>query len=186
MNHVDDEDAPQPGIGRKDDVQRADEHERLPSREAEQNAGNLAGRKIHRRHDHAVEEEAEIQRPKATNDGRGFARVPDLIELQIGEDARTAPEPRVEEDRRDAREHERPPDPVPRHTVAPHDVRDQVGRIAAERRRHHRKAREPPGHGAARREELGRALAGATAEEERWYETNEQGQRDDQPVEGAK
>ena len=175
-----------PGVRRKDDVQDADERERLPSIEAEQNAGNLARRQIHRRHDHAVEEQAEIHRAEAAHDRRGFAGVADLVELEIGQDARPAPQARVEEDRRDAREHERPPHPVARDAVAPDDVRDQIRRVAAERRRHHRQTGEPPGHGAARREELRRALAGAPAEEQRGHETDQKRQRDDEPVEGAR
>ena len=143
----------------------------------------LHGRQIHGGHDHAVEEEAEVERAEAAHGRRRRARVAHLVELEIGQDARPAPQPRVEEHRRDAGQHERPPDPVAGDAVAPDDVGHQVRRVRAERRRHHREPGEPPRHGAARREELGRALAGAPAEEQRRAEADEERREDDDPVE---
>ena len=185
LDHVDDEHAPQARVRGERDVQQPDERQRLPASRAEQHAGDLAGRKIHRRHDHAVEQQAEVDRAKAADDRRGLPGIADLVELEVGHDARPPPQPRVEEDRRDARQHERPPHPVPRHAVAPDDVGDEVGRVAAEGRGDHREPGEPPRHGAARHEEFRRAAARPLAEEERRHEADEQADRGDDPVEGC-
>src|SRR6185436_7986369 len=92
-------------------------------------------------------------------------------------------QPRVEEHRRDAGQHERPPHPVARDAVPAHDVGDEVGRVAAEGGGDHREAGEPPWHRAARREELGRARAGALTEQQRGPEADDQAGGGDDPVE---
>ena len=53
---------------REDDVEGADERQRLPPRQPEEDAGDLAGGQVHGRHDHAVEEEPEIHRTEAAHD----------------------------------------------------------------------------------------------------------------------
>ncbi len=126
LDHVDDQHAPQARVRREDHVQRADERQRLPALEPEQHAGDLARRQVHRGHDHAVEQQSQVDRPEPAHHAGGLARVPDLVELEIGHHARPAPQPRVEEDGGDARQHERPPDPVAGHAVAPDDVGHQV------------------------------------------------------------
>ena len=152
--------------------------------QAEQDAGDLAGRQVHGGHDHAVEEQPQVDRAEAAHDARRLARVADLVELQVGHHARAPPQPRVEEHRRDAGQHERPPDPVAGHALAPDDVGHQVGRVAAEGGGDHREPGEPPGHRAARGEELGGALAGPLPEEQRGHEADgDRGDRD-HPVQG--
>ena len=151
--------------------------------EPEQNRRDLARGEVHRGHDHAVEEQAEVHRAEPADDAGGLARVADLVELEIGQHARPPPQPRVEEHGRDAGQHERPPHPVAGHAVAPHDVGDEVRRVAAEGRGHHRQAGQPPRHRAAGGEELRRVLAGAPAEEQRRREADDQGGGHDQPVE---
>ena len=185
LDHVDDEHAPQARVRREDDVQQAHEDERLPVVEAEEHVRDLDRGEVDRGHDHAVEEEAEIDRPEAAHEARGLARVAQLVELEVGEDARAPPEPREEEDRRDAREHEGPPLPVPGDALAAHDVGDEVRRVAREGRGHHREAREPPRHRAAGGEELGRVLPRAPPEEERRQEADGECRGDDHPVEGV-
>src|SRR4029079_897443 len=114
--------------------------------------------------------------------GHRCARVSDLVELEIRHHAEPAPQPRVEEDRRDARQHERPPDPVSGNAVPADDVGDQVRGVAAERGGDHREAREPPWHGAAAGKDLRRVLAGATAEEECRSEAQQHAEDGDEPV----
>src|SRR6185295_6422832 len=55
--------------------------------------------------------------------------------------------------------------------------------VATEGRGDHREAGEPPRHRAARREELGRALAGALAEQQRGPEADDEAGGGDDPVE---
>ena len=141
LDHVDDEHAPQPGERGERHVEHADQQQRLPAIEAEQDAGDLARRQVHRRHDQAVEEQAEVDGAEAAQRRRGAAGVAQLVELEVGQDAGPPPQPGVEEDRRHAGQHERPPHPVAGDAVAPHDVGDQVRRVGAEGRRHHRQAR---------------------------------------------
>src|SRR5512140_662675 len=186
LDHVDDQDAPEAGDRGEDDVEDADEEERLPAIEPEEDGGDLAGGQIDRGHDDAVEEEAEVDRAKAADDAGGLARIAELVELEVGQDLGAAPHPGVKEDGRDAGQGEGPPDPVARDAVAADDVGDQVRRVAAERRGHHGEAGQPPGHGPARSEELGGALARALAEEQGGAEADQQDERDDDPVEELK
>ena len=50
----------------------ADDQQRLPALQAEQDAGDLAGGQVDRRHDHAVEEEPEVDRAEAAHDDAAF------------------------------------------------------------------------------------------------------------------
>ena len=184
LDHVDDQHTPQPGVRGKGHVEHADAEQRLPALQAEQHSRDLAGREIDRRHDHAVEEEAEIDGPEAAHRARGPARIADLVELEVRHDSGPPPQPGIEEDRRHAGQHERPPHPVPGHAVAADDVGDEIGSVAAEGRGDHGEPGQPPWHGAAGHEELRRAPAGALPEEQRRNEADQQGQGDDEPVEG--
>ena len=183
LDHVDDEHAPQARMRGEYHVEDAHAEERLPALEAEEDAGDLAGGQVDRRHDHAVEEKPQIHRAESAHDARRVARIADLVELEVGEHARPAPQPGVEEDRRHAREHERPPHPVAGDAVAPDDVGDEVGRVAAEGGGDHREPREPPRDGAARREELRSAAARPLGKEQRRDEADEQRDRNNHPVE---
>ena len=167
---------------REDDVQDADKQQRLPALEAEQDPGNLAGRQVHRGHDHAVEQQARGNRAEPAHQSCRPPGVADLVELEIRHHPRPPPEPRVEEHRGDARQHKRPPHPVAGHAVAPDDVGDQVGGVAAEGRRDHRQPGEPPRHGPAGREELRGALPRPAAEEQRRDKADQQADAGDDPV----
>ena len=182
LNHVDDEHAPEAGVRREDDVQDADEEQRLPALEAEQDPGDLAGRQVHGGHDHAVEQQAEVDGAEAAHQACRPPRVADLVELEIRHHPRAAPEPRVEEHRGDARQHKRPPHPVAGHAIAPDDVGDQVGGVAAEGGCDHRQPGEPPRHGPAGREELRGALPRPPAEEQRRDKADQQADAGDNPV----
>src|SRR5947209_20054870 len=83
LNHVDDEYSPKPGMCRENHVQQADAEQRLPARDAEQYRRDLAGGKVDRAHDDAVEEQPEVDSPETTNHGRGSAGVTDLVELVV-------------------------------------------------------------------------------------------------------
>src|SRR6185295_9934435 len=126
LNHVDDEHAPETRVRRKYDVQDPDPEQRLPALEPEQDAADLARGEVDRRHDHAVEEQPQVDGAKAADDAGSFARIPDFVELEIGQHAGAPPQPRIEKDRRDPGEDERPPDPVARHTVSANDVGNEV------------------------------------------------------------
>ena len=183
LDHVDDEHTPQACKRRKAHVQHANEQQRLPASQAEQDAGDLARRQVHRGHDHAIEKEPEINRAESANRRRRRTRIPQLVEFEIGEHARAPPQSCVEKHRRDAGQHERPPHPIPGHAVAPDDVGDEVGSVGAERGGDHGEARQPPGHRASGGEELGGAAPGAFTKEQRRPEADQEGASNNQPVE---
>ncbi len=158
LDHIDDQDAPEAGDRGEDDVETANEEKGLPPGQSEQDGGDLAGGQVDRGHDHAVEEEAQVDRPEAADEGRRLPRVADLVEFEVRHDLRASPHPGVKEDRRDARQGEGPPDPVPGDAVAPDDVGDQVGGVAREGRSDHRQPGQPPRNGPAGNEELRGAL----------------------------
>ena len=132
--------------------------ERLPALEPEEDAGDLARGEVDRRHDHAVEEQPEVDRAEAAHDGSrpcrssGSRRTRGRSSRPI---AATAARRRTPSRRRSART---PTTPSCRRRRCADDVGDEVRRVAAEGRGDHREAGEPPRHRAARREELGRAL----------------------------
>ena len=144
----------------------------------------LQAARFTRRHDHAVEEEPEIDRPEATDEARGLAP---------NTGARRTPGPSALPTAARAARRRRPWRPpsgrTPTTTQFPatplrlHDVRDEVGRVRAEGGRHHGQARKPPRNRAARGEELGRARRGAPGEEQGGNEADEERRRDDGPVE---
>ncbi len=70
LDHVDDEHAPEARVRRERDVEHADEGQRLPAREAEEHAGDLAGRQVHGGHDQAVEQQAEVDCAEAAHQAR--------------------------------------------------------------------------------------------------------------------
>ena len=183
LDHVDDEHAPQAGVGGEGHVEQAHEQQRLPALEAEEDPRDLAGRQVDGGHDHAVEEEPQVDGAEPAHDARRLSRVADLVELEVGHDPRAPPQPRVEEDRRHPGQHERPPHPVPGDALAPHDVGHQVRGVAREGGGDHGEPGQPPGHRAARGEELRRALARPLPEEERGDEADRQRRGDDHPVE---
>ena len=86
LHHVDDKDPPESGVGRKDDVQSSHRRECLPAVEAKENAGDFAGGKVHGRHNHAIEEEAKVDRPEPADEARGLSRISDFIKLKIRHD----------------------------------------------------------------------------------------------------
>jgi hypothetical protein len=96
-------------------------------RPAEQDAGDLGGGEVHRGHDHAVEEQAEINGSETADEPGWFARIPELVEFEVGDHAGPAPESGVEEDRHHPREQEGPPDPVIGDAAFADEVGDQVG-----------------------------------------------------------
>ncbi len=117
LDEIGDEHAPESGRGREGDVDHGADGQRLPHRPAQHHVGDLHGGEVHRRHDHQVEKEAEVQRAKSAHERGRLARVADLVELEIGEHVRASPESRVEEHSGHAGEQEGPPGPVVRHSV---------------------------------------------------------------------
>ncbi len=182
LDHVDDQHAPEAGVGRENHVEHAHQEQRLPAFEAEEDSRDLAGRQVHGGHDHAVEEQAEVNRPETADDACRLPRVAHLVEFEIRHDAGTPPQTRIEKHRRYPGQDECPPDPVPGDAVAAHDVGHKVRRVAAEGGGDHRQARQPPRDGATGYEELRSALAGALAEEQGREEADDQGEGDDNPV----
>ena len=143
--------------------------------QAEEDVGDLARGEVHGRHDHAVEEEPEVDRAEAAHDAGRFAGVADLVKLEVGHDARAAPEPRVEEDRRHAGEHERPPAPsCPRRRC----VRTMsVTRFGVSLLKVVATIESPASHHGTARPEAknsGGVLAGALAEEQRRDKADEE------------
>ena len=162
------------------DVEQADREQRFPAAETEQHSGNLAGGQVHGGHDDAVEEQAEVEGAEAAHGAGGLAGVAELVEFQVGEDAGTAPQPRVEEHRRHAGEGKGPPLPIAGYSLGAHEVGHQVRRVARKGGGHHGKAGQPPRNRAAGGEEFRCALAGALADKQRGRETDgDRGKRND-------
>src|SRR5690606_34247377 len=95
-------------------------------RQAKQDAGDLAGGEVDGGEDEAVEEQAEVDGAEAADGGGGASRVAQFVELEVGEDAGSAPEACIEEDGGEAGEDEGPPDPVAGDALAADDVGDEV------------------------------------------------------------
>ncbi len=183
LEDVRDQHAPQAGDRRKRHVDHRAHRQRLPHRPAKQHVGNLRGGEIHRGHDHDVEEQPEIDGAKRAHGGGGRARIANLVELEIGEHARAAPHPRVEEHRAHAGEQERPPHPVVGHAVLANEIGHKIRGVGAERGGYHGATDQPPRRGAARGEELGGARSGAPHQVDCWSERKRDGDDDDDPVE---
>src|ERR1022692_909122 len=150
--------------------------------ETEQHGGDLHGGEVDGGHDHAVEEETEIDGAEAAHGAGGLSGVAHFVEFQVGEDAGTPPEARVEENRGDAGEGECPPLPVAGDSLGADEVGHQVGCVTREGGGHHGETGEPPGHGAPGGEEFGSALAGALPEEESGNEADKNGSGGDDPI----
>ena len=186
LDHVDHQHAPQAGMRGEYHVEQAHRQQRLPAVEPEQHGGDLARRQVHRGHDDAVEEEAQVDRAEAAHRAGGLAGIAQLVEFQVGEHAGAAPQARVEEHRGHARQRERPPLPVAGHALGAHEVGHQVGRVARERGGHHGEAGQPPRHGAAGGEKLRRALSRALPEEQRRREADGHARQRNDPIERVK
>ncbi len=129
---------------RKHDVQNAHRRERLPAAKAKQNGRDLTGSQIDGGHDQAIEKQPEIDSAEAPQANGGFAGVAKFIELQIRQNTRSSPQPRIEEDGRYASQREGPPLPVAGHALRPDDVGDKIRRVARERCGYQRNAGQPP------------------------------------------
>ena len=182
LDRVGDQHPPEPRHrGEEDRDDRAD-HQRPPHRPAQHDVGDLGGGEVDRRHDDAVEQEAQVDRPEAAEHRRRLPRVADLVELEVGQHPRAAPELGVEEDGGHSRQQERPPEPVLGHPALPDHVGDEIRGVGAERRGDHGNADQPPGRGPARGEEFGGAGPRALGEEEGGEEGDDDGDGDDDPV----
>ena len=62
LDEVDDQHAPEPGDRGEADVEAGADQQRLPHRPAEHDVGDLGGGEVDRRHDEAVEEQAQVDR----------------------------------------------------------------------------------------------------------------------------
>ena len=133
--------------------------ERPDGREVEHGATDLNRCERDGRHDQDVEEDAQVERTEPAQDGGGLAGVADFVEAEVGRQFGATPELGVDEDGEHTREQEDPPAPVVRDAVVAHHAGNEVWRVAGEGARHHRNAKEPPGHGASAEEEVRRAGA---------------------------
>ncbi len=150
---------------------------------AEHDVGDLDRSQSHRRHDGAVEEETQIDRPETAHEGRRSARVAKLVELEVGEDAGTPPHPGVEKHRQHAGEQKGPPRPVRRDTVGAHEVSHQIRGVGGKGRGHHGGADQATTAPTARRRRIRRCPCSARrARKERGCEGRGQTDDDDDPV----
>jgi len=81
------DDAPQSGGRRIDYGYQRREHDRCVGVEAEQHARDFDRGERDRRHDHHIEEDAEIDGAEAAQEGGGGARIAQLVEIDIGQRA---------------------------------------------------------------------------------------------------
>ena len=108
---VGDEHPPQPAHRREEDRLTPQTRACAPSA-SRARVADLGGGEVHRRHDDAVEEQAEVDGAEAAQDPGRLPGIADLVELEVREHARAAPEPGVEEHRHHPGEQEAPPEPV--------------------------------------------------------------------------
>ena len=87
LDRVGHHDAPESGHRGEEDRDRRGEEQGALHGPAEDDVADLGGGQIHGRHDDAVEEEAEIDGAETAHEGGRLAGIPDLVELEIGEDA---------------------------------------------------------------------------------------------------
>jgi hypothetical protein len=144
---------------------QADEDRREPV-PPERHGEDLGHGQVHPAHDHAVDQDAEVEGAETAQERRGPARVAQFRELDVGEDARTAPQAREEEHREHAA------------VAALHQIqfpampflRDEAGhgqwRVGRERRGHHRGAGQPPRELSSAEEEISDAAPAALREPE--------------------
>ena len=167
-------------IGRR---QRAGGEHRGPLLESEQDAPDLGAGEGDGGDDHAVEEDAEIDRAKTPQEGGGPPGVADLVEAEIGQQSAPAPERREDEHGQHSGEAERPPGPVRGHPVLPDQLGDQIRGVGGEGRSHHRSAEKPPGEPAAGEEERTAARSGEPDRGQADAERSAEIEQEDRPVE---
>jgi hypothetical protein len=167
-------------IAHRDDEAEPDGPQRL---DAERDLKDLDHRERDPTEDDQVDRQREVQRAEAAQERGGPAAVTDLGELHVGHHLRAPPEPRVEEHRQRAAHDEVPPEPVAGDSVRGDEAGHDERRVGGERRRDHRRAREPPRHGAPRDEVLLERLAALLREGEADADREDEVRRDDGPVE---
>ena len=144
---------------------------------------DLGHREVDPADDHAVDRQPQVEGAEPAQEARGPPVVADLHELDVGEDARPPPQPREEQHAEHAAEGPVPPDPVAGDAVPGDDAGDREGGVGRERRRHHRRPREPPRQVAAGEEVLAQVPAGAPRDGQGDGGGEEQEAGEDQPVE---
>ena len=144
---------------------------------------DLGHREVDPADDHAVDGQPQVEGAEPAQEARGRAVVADLHEGDVGEDARPPPQAGEEQHAEHAAEGAAPPDPVAGDAVAGDDAGDGERGVGRERRRHHRRPREPPRQVAAGEEVLAQALAGAARDGQGDGRGEEQEGGENQPVE---
>src|SRR5881296_1841581 len=97
LDEVGQHDTRQPGAGGVDHGDGTADEDRGLAIPAEHHAGDFGRREIDGRHDHDVEEHAEVDRAKSAQERGGLAGVAQLVERDIGERRRSPPQLGVEE-----------------------------------------------------------------------------------------
>ena len=144
LDHINDEHAPEAGVGGEEDIENAAGDNRLPRGEAEEDIGDFAGGEGDHAHDEAVKEEAEVNGAEATDERGGATGVAVFVEFEIGEDAGASPQAGKEEDRGDAGKDEGPPLPIASDAEFSDLFGDPVWGIGGESGGDHGETGEPP------------------------------------------
>jgi hypothetical protein len=82
---IGDDDAPQTRRGRVENRRRSGEEHDLVLRHAQQHAPDLDRGERDRRHDHHVEEDAQVDGPESAQERGGRSRVAQLVESDVGQ-----------------------------------------------------------------------------------------------------
>ena len=159
QKQIGDHHAPQPGGGGVNHGDQRGEHDRGVGVEAEQHARDLDRGERDRGHDHHVEEHAEIDGAEAAQEGGRRAGIAQLVEIDVGQRARPAPQLGVEEHGHHAGDEKGPPQPIHADAAGAHQIGHEIGRVGGKGGRHHRGAEQPPRQLAAGQEILLEAAA---------------------------
>ena len=174
--------AADPAEERVDDRRNHGDDEDRPRVDAEEDGADLDRREDHVAQHQHVEDHAEVERAHGPQRRRRLPRVAELVELDVGGDARLHPQLRVHEHGQQAGEDERPHDPVAAHAVAADHLREEVGGVRGRRGRDHRKPDQPPRHRVPGVEEVARRAAALERRQRGDEGEQDEESGDDRPV----
>ena len=185
LEQVGDHDAPQPRRDRVDEREPHAHREGQRGVPSEQHVAEFDHCQHHPPHDDRVLHQPLVDGREAPQDPRGGAAVADLDDLGVGEDARAAPQPRIEEGQHEDPGRLVPPQPVAVHALAADQRGGGERRIGGEPGGRDRGAREPPGQGPAGDEIVLNAASRAFGEAQADGEGYRAVDGDDYPVDGG-
>src|SRR4029079_7280277 len=127
LEKISDENSPQPGDSRvesREEQHPDNNHDRAAFIHAERDLENLHHRQVYPAEDDAVDRQAKIQSPEATQESGRFAGVTKLGKLDVSHHACAPPQSRVKKDGEHSAHVKVPPEPVAGDAVFGDEARD--------------------------------------------------------------